>query len=170
MSQSAKHLYIHQNDPVEVARQLAAKWQTTAVERDRAGGSATAEREALRASGLLSLQIPKEYGGWGADWPTTIEVIREIAKVDASLGHLFGYHIATAPMIELVGSPEQKTGCTANWYRTTGGLAMPPVKTTAMYWIGESAPRRPGMVAICSTAPSISAAAPRVRICCLSSA
>jgi len=108
MSQSAKHLYIHQNDPVEVARQLAAKWQTTAVERDRAGGSATAEREALRASGLLSLQIPKEYGGWGADWPTTIEVIREIAKVDASLGHLFGYHIATAPMIELVGSPEQK--------------------------------------------------------------
>jgi alkylation response protein AidB-like acyl-CoA dehydrogenase len=108
MSQSVKYLYVHQNDPVEVARQLAAKWRATAVERDRAGGSATAEREELRASGLLSLQIPKEYGGWGADWPTTIEVIREIAKVDASLGHLFGYHIATAPMIELVGSTEQK--------------------------------------------------------------
>ncbi|MFZ3160155.1 MAG: acyl-CoA dehydrogenase family protein, partial [Rhodoferax sp.] len=113
MSQSAKHLYVNQNDPVEVARQLAAKWRATAVERDRAGGSATAEREELRASGLLSLQLPKEYGGWGADWPTTIEVIREIAKADASLGHLFGYHIATAPMIELVGSTEQ----TARLYR-----------------------------------------------------
>jgi len=108
MSQPITNLSVHQNDPIAVARQLATKWRATAVERDRAGGSATAEREQLRDSGLLSLQIPKEYGGWGADWPTTIEVIREIAKVDASLGHLYGYHIATAPMIELVGSPEQK--------------------------------------------------------------
>jgi len=108
MSQSAKNLYIYQNDPVEVARQLATKWQATAVERDRAGGSATAERQDLRDSGLLSLMIPKEYGGWGADWPTAIEVIREIAKVDGSLGHLFGYHTGSVHMIELFGSTEQK--------------------------------------------------------------
>lgn len=108
MSQSAENLYVHQNDPVEVARQLAAKWRATAVDRDRAGGSATAERQDLRDSGLLSLLIPKEYGGWGAEWPTTIEVIREIAKVDGSLGHLFGYHTGSAPMIELFGSTEQK--------------------------------------------------------------
>ena len=108
MSQSAKNLYIHQNDPVEVARQLATKWQATAVERDREGGSATAERQELRDSGLLSLMIPKEYGGWGATWPTAIEVIREIAKVDGSLGHLFGYHTGSVHMIELFGSSEQK--------------------------------------------------------------
>nr|AAV49167.1 DszC [Rhodococcus sp. SDUZAWQ] len=96
------------NDPVAVARGLAEKWRATAVERDRAGGSATAEREDLRASGLLSLLVPREYGGWGADWLTAIEVVREIAAADGSLGHLFGYHLTNAPMIELIGSQEQE--------------------------------------------------------------
>ena len=96
------------NDPVAVARGLAEKWRATAVERDRTGGSATAEREDLRASGLLSLLIPRHYGGWGADWPTAIEVVREIAAADGSLGHLFGYHLSNAPMIELFGSQEQE--------------------------------------------------------------
>ncbi len=109
MSQSAEHLTrLRASNPVEIARQLADKWRATAVERDRAGGSATAERQDLRDSGLLSLLVPTEYGGWGADWPTTLEVIREIAKVDGSLGHLFGYHTSSAPMIELFGSTEQK--------------------------------------------------------------
>ncbi|MFZ5533935.1 MAG: acyl-CoA dehydrogenase family protein [Pseudomonadota bacterium] len=109
MSQSAEHLTrIRATDPLEIARKLADKWRATAVERDRAGGSATAERQDLRDSGLLSLLVPTEYGGWGADWPTTLEVIREIAKVDGSLGHLYGYHTGSVPMIELFGSAEQK--------------------------------------------------------------
>jgi alkylation response protein AidB-like acyl-CoA dehydrogenase len=109
LSAEKQHLRPHTNDDdaVAVARRLAAKWRTTAVERDHAGGSATAEREDLRASGLLSLLIPRQYGGWGADWPTAIDVVREIATADGSLGHLFGYHLASAPMIELFGSPEQ---------------------------------------------------------------
>ncbi|HXF07427.1 MAG TPA: acyl-CoA dehydrogenase family protein [Candidatus Acidoferrales bacterium] len=109
MSQSAEHLTrIRTANPVDIARQLADKWRATAVERDRAGGSATAERQDLRDSGLLSLLVPTEYGGWGANWPTAIEVIREIAKVDGSLGHLYGYHTGSVPMIELFGSAEQK--------------------------------------------------------------
>ncbi len=109
MSQSAENLTrIRASDPIDIARKLADKWRVTAVERDRVGGSATAERQDLRDSGLLSLLIPKEYGGWGADWPTAIEVIREIARVDGSLGHLYGYHTGSAPMIELFGSTEQK--------------------------------------------------------------
>jgi alkylation response protein AidB-like acyl-CoA dehydrogenase len=108
MNAPAKKLTIRPTDPVATVRQLTAKWRETAVQRDQAGGTPTAELEELRASGLLSLAIPKEYGGWGADWPTTLEVIREIAKVDASLGHLYGYHIGCVPMIELYGSVEQK--------------------------------------------------------------
>ena len=61
MNQSAENLCVHQNDPMEMARQLAAKWLATAVEPDRAGGSVTAERQDMRDSGLLFLQIPKEY-------------------------------------------------------------------------------------------------------------
>ena len=44
-------------DPIEVARELTRKWQATVVERDKAGGSATEEREDLRASGLLSVTV-----------------------------------------------------------------------------------------------------------------
>lgn len=94
-------------DPIEVARELTRKWQATVVERDKAGGSATEEREDLRASGLLSVTVPRHLGGWGADWPTALEVVREIAKVDGSLGHLFGYHLSTPAVIDLWGSPEQ---------------------------------------------------------------
>lgn len=109
MSQSPEYLTRSKaSDPIEIARRLADKWRATAVARDRAGGSATAERQDLRDSGLLSLMIPSEYGGWGADWPTAIEVIREIARVDGSLGHLYGYHTGSVPMIELFDSAEQK--------------------------------------------------------------
>lgn len=46
---------------VRLARRLAA----TAVERDRQGGSAQAERQLLRNSGLLTLAIPQQFGGKG---------------------------------------------------------------------------------------------------------
>ncbi len=95
-------------DPVAVAKDLASTWTDGLLERDRAGGSATAERNALRDSGLLSLAVPQEFGGWGASWSTVFDVIREIAKVDGSLGHLFGYHIVDIAFVELLGSTEQK--------------------------------------------------------------
>lgn len=47
-----------------LARQLAQ----TAIERDREGGHAAAERELIRASGLLELSVPQAYGGAGRDW------------------------------------------------------------------------------------------------------
>ena len=46
------------------------------------------------------------------EWPTILEVVREVAKADGSLGHIYGYHLGSAPMIELFGSAEQK----ARWF------------------------------------------------------
>ncbi|WP_457329955.1 acyl-CoA dehydrogenase family protein [Rhizobacter sp. P5_C2] len=66
-----------------LVQQLAA----TAVERDLAGGHAAAEREHIRASGLLTLTIPREPGGLGADWPTFYGVLRQLAQVDSALAH-----------------------------------------------------------------------------------
>lgn len=107
-------------DPLAVARGLAESWRATIVERDRAGGSPKAERDDLRRSGLLSLIIPARYGGWGADWPLALDVIREIARGDGSLGHLYGYHTASVPMLELFGSAAQKEQLFRTLARTDG--------------------------------------------------
>lgn len=78
--------------PLQTARQLAAEFAQTAVERDERGGTPKAERDALRHSGLLALSIPVQYGGLGASWSETLTIVREFAKVDSSIAHVFGFH------------------------------------------------------------------------------
>ena len=74
------------------AKALAAQFARTAVERDAVGGTPLAERDALRRSGLLSLAIPKRYGGHGASWAETLDTVREFAQVDSSIAHVYGFH------------------------------------------------------------------------------
>ncbi|WP_411740766.1 acyl-CoA dehydrogenase family protein [Pseudomonas sp. A-RE-19] len=69
--------------PLQIARQLAAGFALTAVERDERGGTPKAERDALRHSGLIVSSIPVRYGGLGASWSETLNIVREFAKVDS---------------------------------------------------------------------------------------
>ena len=87
-----------------LARELAA----TAVERDRAGGHAAAERELIRASGLLKLTIPTEHGGTGADWPTFYATLRRLAQADSALAHLYGFHHLQMATLLLYGTKAQQ--------------------------------------------------------------
>jgi alkylation response protein AidB-like acyl-CoA dehydrogenase len=87
-----------------LARQLAA----TAVERDRAGGHAAAAREDVRASGLLTLTIPAEFGGTGADWSTFYASLRRIARADSALAHLYGFHHLQMATLLLFGTRAQQ--------------------------------------------------------------
>ncbi len=66
--------------PLQTARQLAAEFALTAVERDERGGTPKAERDALRHSGLLALSIPVQYGGLGASWSETLNIVRLFAR------------------------------------------------------------------------------------------
>lgn len=91
----------------EVVERLKREFSKTAVERDKHGGTAKIERDLLRTSGLLSLIIPKELGGLGEDWRTVFQITRELAKVDGSLAHLFGYHFLCLASVELYGSEKQ---------------------------------------------------------------
>jgi alkylation response protein AidB-like acyl-CoA dehydrogenase len=91
----------------EIAEQLARVFAQTAVERDKRGGTAKAERDVLRASSLLDLIIPPELGGWGMDWPDTMKLIRLLARVDSSLAHLFGFQHLMLASVSLYGSPAQ---------------------------------------------------------------
>ncbi|RKP58870.1 acyl-CoA dehydrogenase family protein [Pararobbsia silviterrae] len=91
-----------------VAKRLA----DTAIERDRAGGTAKAERDVIRESGLLTLSTPVELGGLGADWTSVLDVVRRFAEVDSSLAHLFGFHHLLLATTRLFGRESQW----APWY------------------------------------------------------
>jgi alkylation response protein AidB-like acyl-CoA dehydrogenase len=91
-------------DVSAVTEALAAEIATTAIERDRAGGHAAHERGLLRASGLLSLTIPREHGGPGADWVTLFRSVRRIAQADSAIAHLYGFHHLQVASVLLYGS------------------------------------------------------------------
>lgn len=86
---------------------LAQLLAANAVERDHAGGHAAAERELIRASGLLDLTTPRAYGGWGQSWETFYASLRHIAQADSSLAHLYAFHHLQVATILLYGKPEQ---------------------------------------------------------------
>jgi alkylation response protein AidB-like acyl-CoA dehydrogenase len=88
---------------------LALQLQATAIERDRAGGHAAHERELIRQSGLLTLTIPIEHGGQGADWPTLFTSLRRLAEADSALAHLFGFHHLQLAGVRLYGTADQQS-------------------------------------------------------------
>ena len=96
------------HDTLALARKLAARLAETAVARDQAGGHAAAEREWIRDSGLLTLSIPRAYGGQGAGWPLVFQVVRILAEADSALAHVFAFHHLQLAGIELYGSAQQQ--------------------------------------------------------------
>lgn len=87
---------------------LAAQLAATAVQRDQQGGSAQAEKQLFRQSGLLHLSIPRKFGGQGSRWPEIYRITRYLAAVDSSLAHLFAFHHLQLATIQLFGSEQQQ--------------------------------------------------------------
>jgi len=102
------HATAVRSDPLAIAADLAERLAATAVERDRAGGHPKHERELIRASGLLTLSIPAEFGGQGASWSTVMAAVRILAKADSALAHLFGFHHLQLAGIQLYGTELQQ--------------------------------------------------------------
>lgn len=105
---SAKHA-------LSIAASLCKEFAETAMERDAKGGVPEYEAQRLRESGLLSLVIPKKYGGIGATWPEAVKVVRELCKADGSIGQLFATHLTLTIAGHASGTPEQKE----RFYRET---------------------------------------------------
>ncbi len=108
-------------EPLEVARLLADAFSLTAVERDHRGGTPKFERDAIRNSGLLSLIIPQQYGGHGANWQETLQVVREFAKVDSSIAHVYGFQHLMLATVRLFSRPDQwerwfEQTAQSNWF------------------------------------------------------
>ncbi len=92
----------------DIAKSLAKEFAQTAVERDAQGGTPKHERDRLRQSNLLKLIVPTEYGGFGQNWITVLQITREFAKVDSSIAHVFSYHHLGVVIPHIFGSAEQK--------------------------------------------------------------
>ncbi|AZF04677.1 acyl-CoA dehydrogenase family protein [Pseudomonas sp. R5-89-07] len=117
--------------PLQTAQLLAAEFALNAVERDERGGTPKAERDALRQSGLLALSIPGQYGGLGARWSETLGIVREFAKVDSSIAHVFGFHHLMLATVRLFSRPDQwqpwfEQTARKNWF---WGNALNPLDT-----------------------------------------
>jgi alkylation response protein AidB-like acyl-CoA dehydrogenase len=122
------------DDLLHTADLLARQLATTAVERDRAGGHAAEEREHIRASGLLGLTIPTEFGGIGADWSTFYATLRRLAQADSALAHLYGFHhlqVATLLLYGTRAQQEKQLGETAR-RRLFWGNALNPLDQRAV--------------------------------------
>ncbi|WP_039011611.1 acyl-CoA dehydrogenase family protein [Pseudomonas brassicacearum] len=117
--------------PLQTARRLAVEFAETAVERDEAGGTPKEQRDAIRQSGLLALSIPTQFGGLGASWSETLGVVREFAKVDSSIAHVFGFQHLMLATVRLFSRPDQwqpwfEQTARKNWF---WGNALNPLDT-----------------------------------------
>ena len=63
-----------------------------AAQRDRGNARPVAQLQKLRDSGLVNLFFPKKYGGEGGSIRDTAYAVFELAKADASIGALLGFH------------------------------------------------------------------------------
>jgi alkylation response protein AidB-like acyl-CoA dehydrogenase len=129
-----------QPDPFTIAKRLAELFALTVVERDYLGGTPKQERDEIRNSGLLALIIPKKYGGQGANWVDTMQIVRKIATVDSSLAHVFGFQHLMLATVRLFSKPEQwerwfEQTAQLNWF---WGNALNPLDTrlTAKPFLG----------------------------------
>lgn len=80
------------NPWIAKAMALRDSFARDAVERDHAGGRPIDQIRQLKQSGLLSIIIPEAFGGAGEPYSTALRITREFAKVDGSVGHIYGYH------------------------------------------------------------------------------
>lgn len=90
------------------AKEIADTLRETAIERDLKGGTALAERQLLRESGLLNTIIPTALGGLGEDWKTMLQIVRLFSQVDSSIGHLYGFQHLILATIDLFGTEKQR--------------------------------------------------------------
>lgn len=118
----------------EATRSLVQELAPSVVERDRVGGLPKRERDLIRASGLLKLTIPTQHGGLGQPLSVLLTTVRDIARVDPSLAHVFAFHHLMLASVRLYGTEEQWTEA----YRETSA--------SGLFWGNALNPRDPRTV------------------------
>jgi alkylation response protein AidB-like acyl-CoA dehydrogenase len=97
----------------QVAQDVAAELAIDVLAREKAGAVPRAESALLQRSGLTTLLDPAEFGGGGGHWSSALLAVREIARVDAGIAQLLGYHYANSATIALVADAADRE----DWFR-----------------------------------------------------
>jgi alkylation response protein AidB-like acyl-CoA dehydrogenase len=75
---------MHHADALDLARDLATQFATRADEADRQGKLPAEDVQALKESGYLAMNVPREYGGPDLSLRTCVEAQLELAKGSSS--------------------------------------------------------------------------------------
>ncbi|CAN3127240.1 SfnB family sulfur acquisition oxidoreductase [Mycobacterium sp. smrl_JER01] len=93
---------------LDIAAKLAAEFESEAGERDARRQLPHEQVQAVKASGLLAITVPTEYGGIDASAAVVAEVFRLIAHADPSLAQIPHSHFTFLEALRLQGTHEQK--------------------------------------------------------------
>ncbi|SAL87265.1 monooxygenase [Caballeronia choica] len=133
--------------------ELVAALRETAEARDREGGHAAREKQLIADAGLLTIAVPREFGGEGARWVDVYETIRALARVDSALAHLLGFTCLQVVSVTVWGNEAQRErylrGTVA--HRWWWGNAVNPLDTRLIaHATGDGGYRLSGQKGFCS--------------------
>src|SRR5438067_4362999 len=83
---------------LEKARELAKLFRELGPQADRDNTFAFGSIEPFRQSGLVALNVPKEYGGMGGDMLITSQVVAELSRGDSAIALAYNMHFITVAL------------------------------------------------------------------------
>jgi alkylation response protein AidB-like acyl-CoA dehydrogenase len=89
-----------------VAEEVGVAIAKDALERDKDSIRPFAALQLVRESGLANLLVPTALGGHGGHWATAFLMTRIIARYDASVAQLLGYHYVNQACVVFYGPDE----------------------------------------------------------------
>lgn len=98
----------HDAAAIALAAAFAREFAVDAAERERSGILPAAELDALAASGLLAVTVPREYGGADVSASTAAEVFRLLATADPSIAQILHGHFGYLSLLRLAANARQR--------------------------------------------------------------
>lgn len=95
-------------EAVALSGDLAAEFVVDAAQRELSRILPAAEIEALSASGLLAVTVPREYGGADVSASTVAEMFRVLAEADPSIAEILHSHFAYVNLLRLAANVRQR--------------------------------------------------------------